>query len=333
MSAPPAIGSVLPWPEPTTGASLWARWTEGFAYVSAYGSARSALAAVLRAWCVRRVWLPAYACTALADAARGLETLWYGVDAALEPKLPGLRSGDAVIGIDYFGRCPRILPHLAAARPDVFWIEDRAQALDTGRPAWGDVVLYSPRKLVGVAEGGLLVSQHRLPVPRGAPSSRCAAAQHARRADPDGLRPDAWFPAFRLQEAAFATDDAPMMDATRHILQRIAASPLAAQRRANAALLAQALPDLALWPGPPDFAPLAFPIRLNQRDGVAARLAQQGIYCARHWTELPSHPARFPLAHRLSRQLLCLPCDQRYGPADMARIVAALREAGARRGR
>ena len=332
MLQPRSIGSVLPWPEagPPAPDSLWAAWTAGHRNVAAYGSARSALAALLEFRGIERVWLPAYSCKALAQAAAPCERCWYGVDVALAPDVAQLarvvRRGDAVLVVDYFGRVPGpSLAALAASRPDVLWIEDRAHAMDHAADPFADVVLYSPRKLVGVGEGGLLVADGALPTPSGPQAHRPAQAQLARAADPDGLRPDGWFPLFRAQEAAFDIDDAPMGEPTRAALGRVRAPLVARRRRANAAILAGRLGDLALWPGPLDFTPLAFPIRVQDCAGLAAALADRGIYCARHWAELPSDPAAFPLAHRLSGEVLSLPCDQRYGAADMLRILDALR--------
>jgi hypothetical protein len=180
--------------------------------------------------------------------------------------------------------------------------------------------------LVGVGEGGLLVGNSKLPEPAGPPADRSAQAQMARAADPDGRLPESWFPLFRAQEAAFVVDDSPMGATTRDSLNRISAPAIAARRRDNAALLAHHLRDLALWPGVVvNFAPLAFPIRVRDSAGLAASLAASGIYCARHWPDLPSDKARFPLAHRLAGQLLSLPCDQRYDATDMLHIVDALR--------
>ena len=315
--------------------SLWAAWTTGRRHVAAYRSARSALAALLASRGVDRVWLPAYCCAALAQAATSCERRWYGVDARLTPELGplarSLRPGDAVLVIDYFGRPPgQDVAALAASRPDVLWIEDRAQAMDAARAPLADVVLYSPRKLVGVGEGGLLVADTVLPTPSSPPVCRPARAQLARAADPEGRRPDSWFPQFRAQEAAFGIDDAPMDGAARLALGRIRAPLLAERRRANAAILADRLGDLALWPGRVDFTPMAFPVRVQDAAALVASLAAQGIYCARHWPDLPSDPAEFALAHRLSGALLSLPCDQRYDAADMLRVVDALRACGAR---
>ena len=334
MSSPPrAIGSVLALLEPTDGPlrpdGIWASWTGARRNASGYSSARSALAALLRFRDVERVWLPAYACAALAEGAVARERLWYGVDAALEPDLgaleAGLRSGDAVVAIAYFGRhCGEGLRRLAASRPDVLWIEDRAQALDAEIPVWAEAALYSPRKLVGVGDGGVLVSDAPLPAP-GRPGASRSAAQAARGRDPEGHRPELWFPLFQAQETAFAVDDVAISTESRQALERTALPPLAAARVANAAVLHAHLGDLTLWSEPLDTAPLAVPVRIARRDAVAAALAQRGLYCARHWPELPSNSDAFPLAHRLAGELLSLPCDHRYDADDMLRIVAALR--------
>jgi dTDP-4-amino-4,6-dideoxygalactose transaminase len=339
-AAPRAIGSVLPFPDvaalPPRPDSLWAEWTRPWGAVACYTCARAALAALLRHRGVARCWLPAYACVALADGARGATLCWYGVDAALRPDVTalarGLRAGDAVVITAFFGRDPGAdVARLAASRPDVLWIEDRAHAIDPGRSAWARAAIRSPRKLIGVADGGLLLADQALPTPGGPATQRPPIAQMARCHDPDGHHPERWFPAFQAQEAALGVDDSPMSPATREVLERVALPPLAAARRANAAVLRAALPDLVLWPEAADFSPLVVAIRLADRDAVAASLAASGIFCPRHWAVLPGEAAGFAQAQRLARTLLSLPCDHRYDASDMARIAAALRGCGARR--
>lgn len=331
------IGSVLPLPstDEAAGLSLWDFWTAGASW-AAYSSARSALAALLAQRRARRVWLPAYACPALMEGAvaGGRQAAWYAVDERLEPRLEDLQSvwpGDAVVGIDYFGRPPgEDFQALARSQPDVLWIEDRAQALAPG-PAWGAVRLFSPRKLIGVGDGGLLVAETELPQPSAPPSRTEAGAQAARAHDPEGLAPQTWFPAFQAQEAAFTVDAAAMSARTTKVLRGCAAQPLIDARRRNAGFLAAALADIALWPEPPAWPPLAFPILVPDAAAFVQGMAARGVFCARHWADLPS-PARFVQAHDLSRRLVSLPCDHRYGEADMARIARAVREvqAGAR---
>jgi len=104
-----------------------------------------------------------------------------------------------------------------------------------------------------------------------------------------------------------------------------AAAPIAS-RRQNCQALASDLADFALWPiENPTFAPLAFPILVQDAGDAVRALAEDRIWAPRHWAELPSDPSEFPDAAWLSRHCLSLPLDQRYGAEDMQRVSAAVK--------
>jgi hypothetical protein len=333
LATKPCIGSVLATPavdpHPSMRDSIWGSWTAGWLSATAFSSSRSALAALLRQTGTARLWLPAYACQVLHEAAGTTRVAWYGVDATLAADVDclsqGLQTGDAVLLIAYFGRgVGHDVAALARSRPDVLWIEDRAHALEPSSEGWSDVVLYSPRKLVGVADGGVMTANIALPTPAGAPGGYRGEAQLLRWLDPDGVRPQTWFSAFQRQEAAFGIDDAPMSLSTHRALRGISLPSLAAARRRNAAILAERLEGLLLWPETAiDYAPLAVPLRVRRRDALVAYLVTRGIYCARHWATLPAPGSSFPTARRLAGELVSLPCDHRYG-ADEMELLASM---------
>jgi dTDP-4-amino-4,6-dideoxygalactose transaminase len=324
---------------PRTDGSLWRLWTAEAPARTAFSNARSALAALLGDYAPKCVWLPAYACTSLADAAADHAVRFYGVDATLEPDVDGLArhlsSRDAVVVIDYFGRPPGVgWRRLAERFADVLWIEDRSQALETAAPGFGTVNLFSPRKLVGVGDGGLLVGAAPLPSARD-DAAAIWAPEEARALDPDGLAPDTWYGLFRQREDIQRVSRRQASERTVAALDSIAASPIAEVRRSNWRALARGLAGYALWPiAAPAFAPMAFPIVVHDAAETAARLAANRIWAPRHWPELPSPAADFPDAHWLAAHCLSLPLDQRYGALDMARVVAAVldcaKPAGAR---
>lgn len=319
---PAPIGGLLPALEPApVEVSLWDGWTTGFAHAAAFASARSALAALIRDRRPRRLWLPAYVCQTLFDGAvaGGAPVHWYAVDGALQPILPDLTPGDAILIIDYFGRAAGV-----EAPEGVLVIEDRAQALDPAAPPFGDVVLYSPRKLLGVGDGGLMVSNRPLPQPDEPPNEAAWEANDLRARDPD---PIVWRPTFIAREAGFEPDRRAMTPRTQAALRGFDPTAEIAARRTNWAILAEGLSDLALWRQQEiAFAPLAFPI-LTEAAVMGAHLAARHIWAPRHWADLPSPPS-FTAAHDLSRRCLSLPLDGRYGAQDMARIVAAVRGYG-----
>jgi hypothetical protein len=329
------LGSVLPSPDPSAPSvadSVWSVWTRDTPDVAAFATARAALAALLGSRKIRRLWLPAYCCDTLLHAPQslGIEVAWYGVDEQLNAVVTdldvGLATGDAALVIAYFGRAPdEGLRALAAGRPDVLWIEDRAQALDTGVASSGSVTLYSPRKLLGVADGGILVGEH-LPSPSGhaADEAELWRPNDLRRADPDGLSPQDWFSAFRARETAFDATPAPCSRRTLASLRSVSRYAEAEARRRNWCVLAVRLKGVALWSDPTlAFAPLAFPIVVDDVTALAGRLAERRIWAARHWADLPS-PKAFAAAHALSGRCVSLPLDGRYNAEDMNRIADAV---------
>jgi dTDP-4-amino-4,6-dideoxygalactose transaminase len=335
MTAPPAIGGVFAAEPsgPPIAWSVWDAWRAGWPHASAFANARSALRALLRSRGVRRAWLPAYICGSLADGVRaaGAELTFYPVGPGLEPEVEvverGAQAGDAVIAVDYFGRAePALWRSLIAARPDLQVIEDRAQALDPNAEPFAEAVLYSPRKLLGVADGGLLFARSPAPPAEDAADPALWAPLDARDADPAGYAPERWRPLYVAAEDAMRADDRAATDRSLRVLASTAMAPIADARRANWRRLAAELADWALIPAPdPAFAPLAFPILTVDAAAAVAALARERIWAPRHWATLPSDPAAFAPAHRLAATCVSLPLDQRYGEAEMARIVAAVK--------
>ena len=55
------------------------------------------------------------------------------------------------------------------------------------------------------------------------------------------------------------------------------------------------------------------------------RLFDEQIYPPWHWPLGGVVPESFGASHRLSRSLLTLPCDQRYGETELRRMVTCVR--------
>jgi hypothetical protein len=295
-----------------------------------FWNARAALAHLLAVVGAQRVWLPAYVCVEPAAAAAGREVRFYGVGDDLVPDgetlANGLRAGDAVLGVDYFGTRAEVLPDLAQRFPEVTWIQDRAQALWPDPEPWGNHLLYSPRKVMGAPDGGVLISRDSPVAPpawAADPDRSRLEPARLRAADPEGLRNDVWFPAYRAAEAAMTPEPRPMSDVSRAFVETADTRALAARRRRNAEVLLQQVGDHALLPAERLLAgaPLGVPVLTRDAAEVGAKMAQARVFCARHWAELPSPAADFPREHALSRRLLTLPCDHRYDADDMLRVA------------
>jgi dTDP-4-amino-4,6-dideoxygalactose transaminase len=311
--------------------SLLAAWTGGRPY-SAFVNARSAFSALARTWPTASIWLPAFVCGDLLDRALAARTRFYPVLEGFRPDLAeieaGVRPGDLVVFVAHFG-----LPlgsearAFAARRPDLWIVEDRAQALDAGPPIPGAWLLFSPRKLLGVADGGLLVAPDaaRSPPQPTAASDADALwrAPRLRAADPEGRDNAAWHAANQAKEAAMGGGDQAMTAESLAILAEVSLDRLAARRRANWDVLDHGLRAWSALPADPGAPPLGYVLRLEPeaRDRLLAGLHAHRVFAAVHWPRIAAPAEAFPREAGWTRELVTLPCDHRYDAAAMARIA------------
>ncbi|MFT3733883.1 MAG: DegT/DnrJ/EryC1/StrS family aminotransferase [Rhodocyclaceae bacterium] len=320
-----------------TASGVLASW-QGARPASLFGNARSALAALIAHSRPRKVWMPAFACHALVEAVPAEQLAWYAVGDTLTPDTAALarrvQPGDMLLGINYFGYGPD--PDFLAfstAHDDLVLVEDCAHSLAPDAP-WGHWRLFSPRKLFGVADGGVLVQcrgDGAMPVatrPAATPWQSWQACM-LRFEDHDGTRNAEWFAANQAHEAQMSVNDQGMTQLSRHLLANLDPAPWIARRRENHAVLAA---QLARWqlplPGRHSQAPFAFVLQLDPalRFSVLAQLHAEGIFAAVHWRNLPSPAADFAAEHRLAASLISLPCDHRYDADDMHRVACRVRE-------
>ena len=106
---------------------------------------------------------------------------------------------------------------------------------------------------------------------------------------------------------------------------------VARRRRDNYQHLAEALREVAIFPDLPEgVVPLGFPVRMAERDAARQGLFAEDIYPPVHWPIENVVPPEFQTSHRLARWIMTLPCDQRCLPNDLDRVLAILRQLGAR---
>jgi hypothetical protein len=329
-SPPPAVPDFLAW----TDALFLA-------------NARSGLRVLVDRLSPPRVFLPSYLCDSLLTALRETRTevVFYEVDGALSPRaadLEAVREGDLVVAIAYFGFPAAEDVGRAARRAGAWLLEDKSQALLTAASDLeADFVLYSPRKFVGVPDGGILASRCAVrlgDVPLlAAPAAwwRAALAAATQRADYDrqgGER--GWFDLFREAERLSPVGACAMSGLSRHLLSTAFDYGEIARRRVlNYRCLARRLGSAALLPDlPDDVVPLGFPVRLADREGVRRHLVGHGIYPPVHWELAPHVPPAFAESHALSAAILTLPCDQRAGEGEMERMAGLVHERSAAAG-
>jgi dTDP-4-amino-4,6-dideoxygalactose transaminase len=264
---------------------------------------------------------------------------FYPVDERLEIAdeawLAEVQAGEMVVFIDYFGfnqwsACG------AEVRERGGWVvEDASQALLNARFCeYAHYVVFSPRKFVGVPDGGILLAQRDAKLPEvsfPSPPSQWwldAARASILRAEFDrhgGER--TWFQFFQKTDLLGPLEPCRMSDLAFLILKNCINWQVVAQaRRRNYQFLASELEDIAILPHLSDgVAPLGFSVRLKDRDRVRGGLFAAQIYPPVHWPIAGVVPPEFDASHRLAAEIMTIPCDQRYDIPDMKRVVNELR--------
>ena len=292
-----------------------------------------------------RVWLPAYLCPSIIAAVRktGVPIRFYENDynlRVLPEALSGVRQGDLVEVIDYFG-FPADERVMHQVRETGAWLlEDACQAMLTeGVGKNADFTLFTPRKFVGIPDGGILVSNrkdvdlHHIvlePPPSRWWMTVLGAAVLRREFDLYGGS-RRWFELYREMEDGMPMGRYAMSDMSRTLMNSAFDYASIAERRVqNYQVLAGELSHLALYPSlASGVVPLGFPVRLANRDDVLKKLYEHDIYPPVHWQFRGVLPAEFKESYRLLGDIMMLPCDQRYGRADMLRLAGLVRSSDA----
>ncbi len=296
-----------------------------------FQSARSAMAALLQAAGARTAWVPYFICSAVTDALAfaGVQVRHYPLSGTLgvPDDLP-LAPDDWLVCVDYFGlnagACDAAIERYGAQRVLV----DASQALFHA-PRQGASTVYSPRKFVGVPDGGLLVTPLQLPLP--APADEVASTDRSRHLASRAAGDLAGgYEQFQHAESSLADcSPAAMSQRTRRMLDTIDFAGVRDRRIANYGWLADelrghgfAVPDL-----PGGAVPLCCPVYRVDAPALRPALASRKIFAPSYWNDadVPPHDQ---LGSALKATTLYLPCDQRYGEVDMRRVAQSLLEIG-----
>lgn len=292
----------------------------------AFRSARSAMHAWFVAMRPARIWLPYYICADVLPAVPGdVDIQRYALADDLGPA-PGTPIGhdDVVVLVDYLGLTGHKV-HGALKRLDRRrTLVDASQSLGFA-PSDALHVVYSPRKFFGLPDGGLLISDARIPAP--APGDDHASLERCRHLvlRRVGRRAEG-HDAFRQSEASLERPEPDGMSLlTRGLLASVDHDTVRDTRQANYERLLRRLgaPQAPFdVPGTP-LLPLVFPLACTRSDEVRLAMRERGVFVPHYWPGL-AIPEFDPWGRLMNSSVLCLPCDQRYDASHMDVLAAAV---------
>ena len=324
------------------------------------GSGRDALYWIISALGLpaqSQVLLPAYLCEDVVNpfVASGHRVSFYRITSDLKVDAADLAEKlcpetRIVLYINYFG-FPAPVPAavVESAAPETVFVQDASHSFlscQDNQAINGEIQFASYRKLLPVPDGGFVSwdTGHLSNINRvrtrwsleriGALTSRCTGGVlKGIWLQLPGIYPKTVFRRLFVWSDALVDKypkPAGMSAVSRYLLGRIDLEEVVQARRRNFQFLLDCLKDHGglrpLYTALPEgVCPLGFPVLAESRDELARHLIQHRVYPPIHW-ELPEMVDQdaFPEAWSISRNILTLPVDQRYGLRDMARIVDAI---------
>ena len=305
------------------------------------------------------ILVPTYLCGEVVDTfqAARVPMALYAVDDRAQFDLAVLASRitprtRAIYVVHYFGfpQDVRAVRALADER-GVLLIEDCAHALfgrseDDWLGAIGHAAIFSLRKTLPLPDGGALVVRHPVPAPP-VPTERIPLARTvmslgrlAAKAALFGLQ---WRPGIGRGTAPGAhapagdpdvyssLDSRAMSTVARHLYSRADVASITEQRRANYRFYLARLGAAALYPRLPEgVVPFSFPMQVDHRDRMVAKLARAGLSVNLGFPEAPAAAGAdapgvdLDGARHLAARVLELPVHQDLRLTHLERVVAEL---------
>jgi len=312
------------------------------------GNARSGIFILVDLLKPANVWMPSYLCPTMLEAVDKSVTKlkFYKVDFDLQISslnwIKQIQTGDLVILIDYFGFPLSSKIGGMVKKQGGYILEDACQALLSKHVGQhSDFVLFSPRKFIGIPDGGILVSCCNIkfdtiklkPIPVSWWLKMLEATINRREFDQFGGKLN-WYRLFQECESTMPHGYFSMSNFSYQLLfNSFNYKQIAKQRIENYSVLLNEIrfKHMAIFDSlPEDTVPLGFAIRHINRDFVLQKLFKEQIYPPVHWPIESLIPKEFGESHLLANQIMTLPCDQRYSPESIYRLISCFQKATGR---
>lgn len=287
-------------------------------------SGRNALEYILKTRGITKAYIPAFSCKVLMQPLKNLniDYQYYSVNSKLEPaSLPAeIHANEVVLYTNYFGVKDDYIRELE--HTDLPFVLDYSQSLFI-KPSHKFDCFYSPRKFVGVADGGYaaLVNFDLKDMGELKTSHSTHRMLHLlRRID---ISPEAGYQEFITANSSLNNESLAAMSAlTQRLLMSFDYGHIKNKRLSNFIRLHSLLGhvnglDLNFQNIE---SPLCYPFLCNNAQTIREIAARERIYIPRYWPDTLGPEYLNADEVNCIENILHLPIDQRYGVEDMDRI-------------
>lgn len=285
---------------------------------------RNCLEYILRARGYKKVYLPYYTCDVVLEPFFKLdvEYAYYHIDRQLELADGfSLAEGEALLYTNYFGLKQAYVETLAKRYGKQLIVDD-TQAFYAD-PVPGIDTFYTCRKFFGVPDGAYLYTDATLDFRMEQDVSFGRMSFLLKRLD---LGAESGYADFREQREELAGQPIKLMsNLTRHMMEGIDYRAAAQRRCANFRFLQASLSgsnQLSL-PLPDKAVPMVYPY-LTEDKALKQRLIANKVFVATYWPNVLEWCRPEDWEYDLAERTIFIPVDQRYGEAEMKRIIETL---------
>jgi hypothetical protein len=182
-----------------------------------------------------------------------------------------------------------------------------------------DSIFYSPRKFFGLPDGGMLYSPVTLKEELPTSNSYTHFDHLIKRID---LGAEAGYEDFKTNDAALSNIPLNQMSSlTKRLLSSIDFEEVKSKRQRNFELLKVHLGSTNGMEISNDLScPMVYPYYIED-DTLRQKLIDARVFVATYWPNVLEWAKPEEIEHKLTRNILPLPIDQRYNVEDMQRIV------------
>ncbi|NOR69317.1 MAG: hypothetical protein GQ532_06405 [Methylomarinum sp.] len=288
-----------------------------------FQSARAAFYALLEEGKPNRVWMPNYICDSMILPLHSLniEVKFYDLTIDLDvSESVVLKKSDWLLYVNYFGICSAQEIKLLNRFNSNQLVFDHSQGFFTP-PSKCLATIYSPRKFFGVPDGGYLFTDIQITEPTEVDGQAVYRCEHLLQRLDDNI--EFGYDLYKKNEESFR-DVRPfkMATLTNNLLSSLNYAEIKNIRNVNFKMLHERLEKINLFKiciASIDGA-LCYPLLIDDSK-LKIQLLKKRIFVATYWEEVQNRAKASSLECFLVKNLIAIPCDQRYNKIDMEFVV------------
>lgn len=289
-------------------------------------SGRNALKYIIDSYSIKSILIPFYLCGCIRDTAleKGCEVEYYNIDKEFKPILePSVDSGTYIYIVNYFGQLSEsYVKYLADRYGNI--ILDNTQSFFR-KPIQNVITMYSCRKYFGVTDGSYLSINKERDFELLDSSSYIKMGYIFKRFEESA---SSAYNLYLESENLISNEDIKRMSKiTENILRSLDYDLIIKKRNDNWSRLNESLKKYNKIDVKLDNGPFCYPLLVDNGKKIKELLIKDLIYIPTLWPDvLVDNENSSENVTRYSRDLIPIPCDQRYGFEEIDIVISKIIE-------